>query len=145
MTDKNNFIDPELAQELQETKNEELLTEYGTPRGGEIAEKLNFLSDWAPQQAEWEGKTTISPRQARNMAAALYLPEIYPELDDRLDGWYKDLLNSYMMLLTSIEGTARDQHVNVMRAMFGGDTQADEEIKSAMLQTFAKRSESENE
>ena len=136
-------IDPDLKEELEETPAEDpFLTEYMTGQGGKSEESLRFIEKWFPDEDEWEGKTNIEAHQAHSLAIVRNMEKFFDELEPIMP-----LINStvedYEMYLTSIEGEARKEHVDILRTLFGGPQTDETESRSALMAAFANNMQDE--
>lgn len=133
------IIDPELKEELENLPAEDpFVTEYGTSLGSNSAqeESISFADKWFPEHDEWQGKTRITPQQARALAAVRALPLVWDELED-LKPFLDRFVTDYEMYLTSIDGLARDQHADILRAMFGGEAEQEERRRDMLFGAIA--------
>lgn len=140
---KEQILDPNLVSELEDIPAEDpFVTEYGARGGGEDSKKIDFAQQWFPNEDEWQGKTNISPHQARDLALVRALPKAFPELEPS-EKFLHTLVDNYEMYLTSIEGKSREDHVSILRALVGAGTPSDESA-GWLASMFASR-ESDNE
>lgn len=131
-------VDDDLVDELEETPLEDpFITEYGTDHTGEDGEDpIAFAGDWFPGADEWQAKTAITPHQAHALAVVRQLPDLYDELEE-LEPFLDNLVQDYEMYLTSVGGASREQHVSILRSIFGGDAEEMEETRNMLLGAFA--------
>lgn len=132
-------IDPDLREELEDLPAEDpFVTEYGTSMGSGSAkeESINFADKWFPDWDQWQGKTRITPRQARALAAVRALPLMWEELED-LEPFLDQFVRDYEMYLTSIDGVAREQHADILRSMFGGEAEQEERRRDMIMGAIA--------
>lgn len=132
------ILDPELKEELENKQVEDpMITEYGSGADSSDGnEDISFAESWFPSKDEWQGKTIITPDQARALAAARHLPQVFDELED-LEPFLEGFINDYEKYLTSIEGHAREQQADILTAMFGGETAEESKRRDMILGAFA--------
>lgn len=137
-------LDPNVVEEMEESDKEDLFTEYHS-KGSESPdqEKVQVFEDWLPDKDDWSGKTIIHPRQAQSLAAVRMLADFFDEVEEIEDN-LKQMVNHYEEYLTSIDGTAREQQVKTMAAMFGRETEL-EESQSVLLGSLGQPDGQENE
>lgn len=132
MSEKDDFvIDPEIEQEVEEALGDEDI--IGRYMGGSGEERIPLVSDWMPDGDEWQGKTIITKQEAIAHALAKNLSYAFPEVRPMHD-FIESSVNDLEMLLTSVQGRAREQQMEVLRAMFGAG-KADMEEASTMAMT----------
>lgn len=130
------LIDPDVQEELENIPGEDpFLTEYASGNGDE-SDSINFISEWFPDSNEWQGKTEITPKQARALSLFRALPHAYDELSD-MEPFIVNLLDNYEKYLTSIDGKAREQQAGILKALVGGESEMTEDERSAMMSMFA--------
>lgn len=145
MSEKNNgekVIQDEVREELEQIGSEDLLVEYGNS-GGDDNQKTRFVEKWFPSGKEWQGKTNIEPHQARALSLVRHLDDYFEEIDE-LGDFLREVVTDYEMYRTSVNGESREQHVAIMRAMFGADT-AEEQTNRAMRSFLANGSEDKDD
>lgn len=136
--DDEKIIDPDLKEELENVKTEDpLLTEYTSGGGGDgHGESIGFAGQWFPDESEWQGKTNITEGQAKALAMARHLPDVFEELEP-LRGFLNDTLDDYEMYRTSIEGLAREQQMKILMSIFGGSPDQQSSAGDALASIFA--------
>jgi len=87
--------------------------------GGEALDGIKVADGWMPSSDRYHGKSDISLNQARPIALLAEIDEIFPNIVG--DGTYKSIadhvVDDYLELLTSWEGTSREQQVEVLKNM----------------------------
>lgn len=138
-------IDPKVDEFTSEALSDEhLLGAYGAEGNGD-EDKLEMVRGWFPGADEWQGKTVINPRQAKMLAVAKHLPEAFPEIEE-YDDFITNIIDDYEMLLTSVGGNARTQHMNVLMSLFGDVSGAEEEeARNALMTALAGHMEGNDE
>lgn len=118
MTDDITLQD-DVKEEIEKADSEDFFVSYGLGQSGE--QKTEFIEKWFPKEDDWKGKTDIGPSQARNLALLRNLHLAFDEIQGLAD-FLTLTADDYEQYLTSVDGKAREQHVRIMRAMFGADT-----------------------
>jgi len=143
----NNNLDDELMQMLENAPKEDpFITEYATNEiSGEIEGRtMDMVENWFPEKEQIEGKTTITPDQARALALVKHMPDLFEELED-LDVLFEDIIQDYQLLLTSIGGESRREQASILRSIFGGPSSEEMAERNAFLKLFAGDIGEENE
>lgn len=84
--------------------------------GSSVETGTDLLAEWLPRRDEYHGKTDISLNQARPIALILQFEQMFPNIVG--DGVYHEIIESienYEQLLTSWEGSSREQQVEVLK------------------------------
>lgn len=143
--ERDGVIDPALVEELEETPAEDpFLVEYMTGSGGKSQESLKFIEKWFPDKDAWEGKTRIRAHQAHSLAAVRQITKVFDEVE-HLEPFLEDMVNTYEQYLTSIEGQSRQEHVEILRTLFGGPETDKAESQSALMSAFAANLEQDED
>ncbi len=140
------IVDPDLKEELEKVPAEDpFLTEYMTQGGGKQKESLRFIEKWFPGEDEWQGKTKIQSHQAHALAVMRNLDTAFPELEESIMNFIRGTFDDYEKYLTSIEGEARKEHVDILRTLFGGAQVDEAESRSEMMSMLANNLQQEDE
>lgn len=136
-------VDPAVVEELEDMNKEDpLITEYFTGGADSDTERVDFVETWFPDADEWQGKTDISYVQARNMALVRIIPLVFDEVEE-LKPMLDQLVDNYEKYLTSVDGVAREQQASILRSMFGGPGDMDDEttgmVKAALTGSMGDR------
>jgi len=123
-------LDPDVKEELEETKSEEDIIGMYQTEGGD-SEKVPVLKSWLPDSDEWQAKTVVNEREARLMAVARNLTEAYDEIE-HMEPFIEGLITDLEMYKTSVDGMAREQQKSVLMAMFGRSSDAQESQSMVM-------------
>lgn len=123
-------MDKEVEEELRsKMTEEEIIGMYGS--GGSKEERMPLVESWFPNESEWGGKTNFTEKQPELITLAENLPNAFPTLKP-VEPLLQSFIDKYEMRLTSIEGVSRDQHMRVLRGLFGGGTQGEGDNPSAL-------------
>ena len=143
--ERQGVLDPELVEELEETPAEDpFIAEYMTQGGGKSEESLRFIEKWFPEANEWQGKTKIESHQAHSLAVMRNIGELWPELKPIMP-FILGSIEDYEKYLTSIDGEARKEHVDILRTLFGGAEVDEAESRSQLMNMFANKMQQDNE
>ena len=132
-------IPEELLDELKQTQTEDLFTEYfGKGDESKIGESIDFAKDWFPSKENWSGKTKISAHQAHSLSVVRNFTKVFDEVN-HLDEMFDSFVTDYEIYLTSVEGLSREQQLSILKNMFGGPSDSDEEAKNMFRTMLADR------
>ena len=134
-------LDPRVVAEASTAMSEEDIVGLYSSEGGS-EERLPLVESWFPKEEQWQGKTIVNSYQAKALAVAKHLPEAFNEIEE-LEGFINEVINDYEMLLTSVEGTSREQQMNVLMSMFGKESSEESKARSAVLSAIAGKEESD--
>lgn len=136
MADREPILPDDLVEEIQDVSSEDsILTEYFTnPEAGDT-EKLSHVDAFTPGADEWKGKTNIAAHQARLLALGRILCRAFPEVKE-YEPLLEDAMTNYEMYLTSIDGMSRTEITSILKALFGGSGDPEEEA-SRWVQAFS--------
>lgn len=120
MPDSNDhaLLDPELVDQLEDTPHEEQIIAGYVNDGSSDNAKVDLAKTFFPAKDEWKGKTVINHQQAKDLAVARNLADIFPDLQD-IDPIMQSILDDYEQYLTSVEGKGREELAQILRASFG--------------------------
>jgi len=87
--------------------------------GGEVLDGIKVADNWMPSSDRYHGKSDISLNQARPIAMLAEMDELFPNIigDGAYDAIARDVIDDYLELLTSWEGSGREQQVEVLKNM----------------------------
>lgn len=137
MSDNKIAIPEEVEEEINSALTEEEVIGAFSNSGSGQEEKLSLIEKWFPGEDDIHGKTIISKNQAHAIAIGKHLPLVFNELDDEFGEFIKEIIDDYMMLLTSVEGIGREQQMNILAAMFGGISEDEDDARSWMKAAMA--------
>lgn len=125
-------MDPDVKREIDNALSDGEL--IGRAMGGAGSEeRIPVVEGWLPGEDEWQGKTIITKREAVAHALTKNLAMAFPEIKP-MESFLISAVDDLEMLFTSIDGKAREQHMEVLRAMFGaGKTDNEEAMATASL------------
>lgn len=113
-------MDENVENELKDKMSEEEVIGMFTS-GGEGEDKMPLVESWMPEGEEWGGKTVFDETQPEMITLAENLPKAFPVIKP-MQPLISDFIDKYEMRLTSIEGQARIQQMEVFKSMFGGNS-----------------------
>lgn len=109
---------------------EPLLTDLNS-RGSDGQEKIDFADKWFPEKENYDGKTIITPEQARAIVQLRHVSNFFDEFSD-MQPMINSMIDDYEILLTSIEGQSRNEQRSILEAIFGRASEAEEGAKNFM-------------
>lgn len=144
-TDGNGQLDPDVVEELEDLPREDpFVTEYSARGEGSDEESISFAAKWFPDESDWQGKTSITQDQAHALAAVRNLSQAFEELEP-LEGMLNDMVDDYEMYLTSVDGVAREQQVQVLMSMLGGGVDGESVAGNTLARLFAQNPEGDGD
>lgn len=113
------LIDDHLYTEMQDTPHEDpFVTEYGSQSNDDPQDPaVGQVSKWLPPEDSWLGKTIIDYRQAKAIALAMNIGQIFPTVEG-VEPKLKEVIKTYLEVSTSINGISREQQVEVLASQF---------------------------
>lgn len=136
-------LDPRVEKEIEEALSDEDVVARFMGGSGDEA-RIPLVRDWLPGGDEWQGKTIISKREAIAHALAKNLHHAFPTIRP-MEDFIIDSVNDLEMLLTSVDGRARDQQMEVLRGMFGAGKVDHEEAMTAGMTAIAGEIRKDND
>jgi len=136
-------IDPQVKQEVEETKPEDpFFTEYATGNSGD-SEQIDVTKDWIGDDngENWKPKTLISAEQIIAFSQARMLSDAFEELEG-IEEILDNTVGNLEQYAVSREGIAREQQVEVLKAMHSGEM-GENNARDALANIFAAPEENE--
>lgn len=128
------LLDPKLVEKLQEFGHEDMLVELdGSKKGGDD-DRMGLAREWFTEENDYRADTNITPQQVYAMTMLRNVDDMFPELElDDTQSWIDNVLDDIERYVLSIEGFARRQEENILRAMFGDTGELDPQERDSMF------------
>jgi len=82
-------------------------------------DREGMANDYLPGQDDWVAKSVLDLNDPQAVAALQHFDVMFPEVEDMqpmIDG----VIDEFLKGQTSVEGAARKEYGDILRAMFGG-------------------------
>lgn len=128
------LLDPKLIEKLQEHGHEEMLVEFdgsGKDGGGD---RLRLAREWFTEENDYRADTNITPQQVYALTMLRNLDKLYPQIElEDTQSWVDGVVEDLERYVLSIDGFARRQEENVLRALFGDNGELNAQEKDSMF------------
>lgn len=128
------LLDPKLIEKLQEFGQEDMLVEFDGSKRGTDDDRMGLAKEWFTEENDYRADTNITPQQVYAMTMLRNIDEMFPELElEETQSWVDDVLDDVERYVLSIEGFARRQEENILRAMFGDTGELNPQERDSMF------------
>lgn len=142
MSDKNNDSVERVAEAAEDIHSEDLLVEMGE---GKQDNELEIVQDYLPEKEDYKGKTRVTKKQARQLALIRQMRFAFPELEEDTIEFLIELTEDYERYLTSVEGQSRMEHTQILKSIFGANSEQMEQAQATLMSAISTKIADEDE
>ena len=124
---------PQLVEKINEFGHEDMLVEFDGSQK-QAGDKLQLVQEWFTDENDYRADTNVTPRQVYALTLMRNIDGMFPETDlSETQSWVDQIADDFERYVVSIEGFARKQEENILRAMFGDSGELGANEKDSMF------------
>ena len=128
------MLDPTLISKIQEFGHEDMLVEFDGSKGASADERMKLVNEWFTAENDYRADTNITPSQVYAMTMLRNIDSLFPNLElEDTQSWIDDIIDDIERYVLSVDGFARKQEENVLRALFGDTSHLSPEDRDSMF------------
>lgn len=123
------LLDPQLVEKIKEYGHEDMLVELDGSKGATEDDRMELAREWFSPENEYKADTNFTPKQVYATTLLRNIDGLFENLElEDTQSWVDSVIDDLEKYAISIDGLARKQEENVLRAMFGdtGELSPDE-------------------
>ena len=133
-TEKLELLDPKLIEALEQHNHEDLLVEFDGSKKNGNDERLQIVREWFTPENDYRADTYLEPEQVYALTLLGNIDNMYETLDlEDMQHWIDNVTDDMVRYLVSREGFARKQEENVLRSVFGDNSEMSPADRDSMF------------
>ena len=139
------MLDPNLLNAISQVGGEDMFVEFDGSKKGSTDERMQLVNEWFTAENDYRADTNITPSQVYAMTMLRNIDTLFPNLElDETQSWVNDIVNDIERYVLSVDGFARKQEENVLRALFGDTSHLSPEDRDSMFMRMLSNPHSNN-